>query len=160
MESGSLWATHYEYLNDATELVHGQELIRRAIEERVQACPGHIRNFMSYTYNECNNAHKDYSVYISCFCQKDDLLSQWRSYSAGGGGCSIGFAVRTLLPDGDVSVPLLHAGFGLTQVLYEEQDKFRLVHGVIDKVVGMLEEYDRLEPSCTGNPERLGVGPK
>jgi DUF2971 family protein len=30
-------------------------------------------------------------VYVCCFCEKDNLLSQWRSYSANGAGVSIGF---------------------------------------------------------------------
>jgi hypothetical protein len=36
-------------------------------------------------------SHPPEGVYICCFCEKDNLLSQWRSYSANGTGVSIGF---------------------------------------------------------------------
>jgi hypothetical protein len=38
----------------------------------------------------------DRQFYVFCFCEKPDLLSQWRAYADRGGGCAIGFDMRTL----------------------------------------------------------------
>lgn len=86
-----LWLTHSRYSNDDEELIHGFEIVREAIEEA--AARGTSRRYKEYLRHVTRllDAHPPEGVYICCFCEKDNLLSQWRSYSANGTGVSIGF---------------------------------------------------------------------
>ena len=47
------------------------------------------------------------NIFAACFCKEPDLLSQWRGYSGGMHGYSIGFDVRTLRDASDQSELML-----------------------------------------------------
>jgi len=34
--------------------------------------------------------------FVACFCEKGDVLSQWRGYASDGKGCSVGFSLKDL----------------------------------------------------------------
>ena len=90
-----LWLTHSRYSNDDEELTHGFEIVQETIEEMLAKARSKRRK--DYLENVGNIINRPLSegVYICCFCEKDNLLSQWRSYSANGNGVSVGFK-----PDG------------------------------------------------------------
>jgi len=56
--------------------------------------------------------------YVCCFCEEDDLLSQWRSYGANGTGVSLGFESTgfTFLTGADV--PSQTGLMSLSRVFY------------------------------------------
>jgi hypothetical protein len=98
LESGSLWATNSRFLNDPTEIEYAIGLFRHVGLDEIDTRPaprsfhaeavrGWIANFLDY-YQE------DAKVYVACFCENGDLLSQWRGYGAAGGGYSLGFAAE------------------------------------------------------------------
>lgn len=45
-----------------------------------------------------NNTYDSGSLtsFVSCFCEKGDVLSQWRGYANDGKGCSVGFSLKDL----------------------------------------------------------------
>src|SRR6202040_2422212 len=61
---------------------------------------------------------KERGICAVCFCSKGDLLSQWRAYSGGGYGYSIGFNPENLKALGEIS-KFDQAPFELAECFYD-----------------------------------------
>jgi len=83
-----LWLTHSLYSNDAEEMVHGTKVAKKVIDQALLN-PTHDP---IYLQELARLTSKPEGVYICCFCEKDNLLSQWRGYGANGSGVSLQFA--------------------------------------------------------------------
>ncbi|MDR3726988.1 MAG: DUF2971 domain-containing protein [Terracidiphilus sp.] len=118
--SQSIWATHIRYLNDSSEYKHGLEIIKREVlkikvdpstDLAVEGVPdasvvmeGIIRNAMSKVLEALDETYIfvasffDSSPNSSDVCAQDagDMLGQWRAYSGGSAGFSIGFDKEAL----------------------------------------------------------------
>ena len=89
LTSRTLWATHYRFLNDAQELDHGlSTLFNLSGEPEFQPALGWCS--MKTLWSQ------PLSFFVTCFCETDDLLSQWRGYAAEEVGYSIGFKASGL----------------------------------------------------------------
>lgn len=136
LETNVLFATHFEYLNDVSELKYGHDLLRSFVSEKAPYSILEDEDFDETNYNvdlaaDALRATKavfrhfvsnqkyfaDIDSYITSFCGKDDLLSQWRGYgSQNGGGYCIGFE------------------FKLNHMSYEDEPKMRqstLLHAIL-----------------------------
>ncbi len=86
-----LWLTHSRYSNDAEELTHGYRIVKKVIQEQLNSqCTRSRRNFLKEVRNIFETTSSE-GVYICCFCQDDNLLSQWRGYGASGSGVCLSF---------------------------------------------------------------------
>jgi len=68
-------------------------------------------------------------VYICCFCEKDNLLSQWRSYGANGTGVSVQVDAMGFSQVGGADCP-----FGLLRlwkVFYDPKTQEKIIKGAI-----------------------------
>src|SRR5687767_13984585 len=83
LENGDLWLSHSRYCNDEEEMAHGQRVVSAAITDALARAGAdavqtqylqELRSIIDQPANE--------GVYICCFCQRDNLLSQWRGYGA------------------------------------------------------------------------------
>ena len=93
LESQSLWATHYRYLNDFSELV----IFRKALanwRSTFYREPQHVDRLLKGLLDIfCGDQGKpsETEAYIVSFCDdKGDRLSQWRAYGRGD-GYALGF---------------------------------------------------------------------
>lgn len=99
--------TDAEFLNDARELNFGREELCRELESAGEqlstggyGTPGYNRGTVMKSAAEAlrrsaaNSQSPSTSVYVACFCENGDLLSQWRGYAAG--GYAIGFRTAAL----------------------------------------------------------------
>jgi hypothetical protein len=98
LSSSSIWATHYRFLNDSSERLHGLKLFREALYRKT--CE-------KYRSLDAGRTLTDYfdstttgvlDAYIACFCTDiggivdgDDRLSQWRGYAHGTQGYCLVF---------------------------------------------------------------------
>lgn len=102
IRSLSLWASDARYLNDSKELSYAAESLADAMLDlvgpddaahtaRIHDLAANVRqgNFIDPAWND--SLH---SAYVTSFCGRPDLLSQWRGYGAG--GYSIGFPTELL----------------------------------------------------------------
>jgi hypothetical protein len=125
VQDRKLWATDLRFLNDSSELALALELLRTEFDRIPMPEPdgyedgpdgptpwwdGWVRNPVERYLREWED---HFRCYVTCFCATDDLLSQWRGYTAGQ-GYSIGFdpvGLRTVPPHGnsfeDVEGPVL-----------------------------------------------------
>jgi hypothetical protein len=97
-----LWATHYAFLNDREELIHGEKVVQSAVEELADELEGDtrqiLRDFLSGWGAFRLSAHTD--VFVASFCTDGgDRLSQWRGYGGAGAGYAIGFKSIPALAD-------------------------------------------------------------
>ena len=99
LTSKVLWATNVLYLNDSSELLYGRSQARQILRRsRGGYFSTVIGEFLSRGENflDMSTLVPDRQFYVFCFCEKPDLLSQWRSYADRGGGCAIGFDTSAL----------------------------------------------------------------
>ena len=90
VQGHDLWLTHSRYSNDDEEMLHGQRTVQRVLEERRAAAAGDPDR-IAYLERLAAliKAPSPEGVYICCFCQTDNVLSQRRGYGANGTGVSI-----------------------------------------------------------------------
>ena len=89
-----------------------------------------VVEFLGRTMRTANSFDGMFDCYIACFCERDDLLNQWRVYANSGGGYALGMQAKeiglrwgTLHPTQD---------FVLRKVVYNEELQNKLVAEVID----------------------------
>ena len=91
LSTNCLWASNINYINDSTEYSYGigllNDVLNRTInniqDDTLKKYLSHIDGVMYF---------KKQSTYCISFCENKDLLSQWRGYTAGNTGVSIGFS--------------------------------------------------------------------
>lgn len=156
--SNTLLATDAEFLNDAQEMQFGRATVHEALLARAAALDPRpnpmldtseasramvIRSAADHLVSPVGGATepKWYAVYVACFCEDGDLLSQWRGYGKGG-GYALGFDAEVLssatLGDGLPS----HYGPSLIKVRYGVDQVDRVATEVL-AVVGQ---------TATGHP--------
>jgi hypothetical protein len=97
VQSGELWATKVQYMNDATEFGLAVTLSRERLVEKLK---GAENTKHQTTLNIILKRHHNIANINICavsFCEERDLLSQWRGYTNSGGGVAIGFQSRALV---------------------------------------------------------------
>jgi hypothetical protein len=88
----SMRCSYLDVLNDPMEYRYGENLIKDMIsnyigkeqDERIKKALTTIIDFTSVR----NFTHK---IFIACFCENNNLLSQWRGYGDNGVGYNLGF---------------------------------------------------------------------
>jgi hypothetical protein len=85
ISSQELWASDCRLLNDGTELSYAKDIFLKEVEKLKLPPPGRGSGYI------IPGSSLDYfQMYITCFCEDGDLLSQWRGYSTYQ-GYSLGF---------------------------------------------------------------------
>lgn len=124
LESRELWASNAAYLNDRTELLHTLLLLKELLagdpgDESPQgkgtAAMRHVlENFYQYM-----------DVYVACFCETRDLLSQWRAYGSGA-GYAIEFSGPTL-------ASWCFGRVAIQPAVYDATEQRRLLRDLLDR---------------------------
>jgi hypothetical protein len=128
---GDLWLTNSRFSNDAEELNLGYRIVKNVIdqkEQEAQTSPGshdwlrRLRVKFEATQSE--------QVYICCFCEENNLLSQWLGYADGGGGVSIEFDATgfTAISGADSLYGLMR----LWRVFYDSGQQNEIIRKCID----------------------------
>ena len=91
-----LWLTNSRYSNDEDEITLGYTVARRVIERKLRSAKRkRPKDAMRIEYLEALadliEEPPPEGFYVCCFCEKNNLLSQWRSYGANGTGVSLAF---------------------------------------------------------------------
>jgi hypothetical protein len=88
--NNDVWLTHAQYCNDEEELTHGVRLTQAVIQEHAKSVTPDRRAYLEELLRLLCDPQPD-PVYICCFCESGDLLSQWRAYAANATGVSLEF---------------------------------------------------------------------
>lgn len=89
LEGNSFLATHVEFSNDSEEYTIGKNLFAEYLENKIgheinnaQEVKEYINNWKERPTNEC---------FMICFCEDDNILSQWREYARNGVSIELDF---------------------------------------------------------------------
>ena len=93
LESQSIWCSHIQYFHDPSEWTYGENLVVKKINDILSRTEdSNIKVMLEDLKLYITTLSKRFfDVYAACFCINGNLLSQWRGYSNGGGGYSLGF---------------------------------------------------------------------
>jgi hypothetical protein len=144
IKGGALWASHVYYVNDAQEFSYARSFILSRFETRIQESDPNVAEKI----RRICEAYRGHSflfasvadVYIVCFCEKGDLLSQWRAYAAHGQGFALGFDPRQLMEAVHNDVELASHS-KLFRVLYDATEQQDWVDSAIDQLLAALEAH-------------------
>jgi hypothetical protein len=152
--SGSLWATHFQFLNDTSEMQYGLDGARAVANAPANQVPDEKRRFLRDTEEILDHTfeHKIAPPYVFSFCGVGDLLGQWREYGGGGSGFSIAFDYKELsgLFDGPT---------GALPITYDPTDQRDILSATVE---AYWETFLRWEHRCEQRfclpsaPEREG----
>ena len=94
--SGKIYASDTRYLNDSTDSAYVFNFLENHIAQRISGGTDHDQKY----YKKLSSALKTLrmsEVFVASFSEDGDSLSQWRAYSPGGLGFSIGFDAESLI---------------------------------------------------------------
>jgi hypothetical protein len=137
-----IFATHNQYLNDRREFVHAVNLFRDEIEHRRKKAYN-VKSSVSEYLERVNEflglPFEGINVCVCSFSEKGDLLSQWRAYSAGGAGFSIGFSgefLRTAVDSYE---------WYLARCVYRTNQQRRIISALADELIREHESGELAE---------------
>lgn len=125
LSEGNFWASDVRFMNDSSELTYAIELIDAEVKQVTSNSdmPESIRNFF---YNG-GVAHilNRWKPFVACFCEAEDLLSQWRGYGNSDAPVALGLNLvhycSFYLPSRTI----------FRKVIYEEEKQRQLVRDVM-----------------------------
>jgi Protein of unknown function (DUF2971) len=144
-----LRATSAYFLNDSTEITYGCKILARALDEWARNTSRSegalslrlLRDLRQSFGEDPLKMSPIRPVYLACFCEDDNLLSQWRAYGQAG-GYSIGFAVPS---DGIVGgmrpEPNIYTAKWL-KVEYDEREQAKKCEAILEAILPVLDEAD------------------
>jgi hypothetical protein len=83
IDSGCIWATHVSRLNDASENMHGFNLVIEHVRANLPIASRPL-------IEKALLGLRSVDTYVACYSTKSDLLSQWRNYTGTKVGYSLG----------------------------------------------------------------------
>jgi len=154
LQSHQIWATNVRFMNDRSELDYGINLVCRVFEEDEFVGKLPPKDKPAFTKIKktirlmLDDVEKNTTHFAICFCEKENLLSQWRGYGQSGSGFALGFETERLnefvaepCPDSNIrperSVPVI-----LRRVIYDEYAQKDFVRSCIRTIVKSIQ-FDR-----------------
>lgn len=116
--SGTMWGTNFAFMNDRSEFEYGVNLTRGCLLAAGALLPDSgARRSLAVAHKALEMAPCD--VYLTCFCEDGDLLSQWRGYGSPGSRYCIEFDASRL--------PIVAGVSPLNNVVYDQETHRRLL---------------------------------
>jgi hypothetical protein len=148
MRSKTIYASNIEFLNDATENKRIWELVQSEIDRRIKSAAKDEQDELKRLKKSLVQRHEHMEkVFVACFSEQRDLLSQWRAYGRGY-GYAIGFwgqKLAELATPKNSRVVQWHKGeptHRFAQVLYASKKDIPRINGLIDQLLFGLSESD------------------
>lgn len=128
---GDLWLTNSRYSNDDEELNYGHRLVDTVLDTLEDEAKENVARLDWLRRLRAQlRVTRDDHVYICCFCQKDNLLSQWRGYAENGGGISLEFDPIGFTAIAGPDCP--HGLMRLWKVFYKQEQQEKIIRDCIE----------------------------
>ena len=141
LKSRSIWCSHISSFNDPAEFKYGKSLVVNELQSALEYSHVHeIKLFLQKLIKDIETFELIYDVYIACFCESDNLLSQWRGYGASGGGYNIGIS----LFDNDIKFHHDYENINdieqeshviLRKIIYNEKEQIELIRKIVTVLI-------------------------
>jgi Protein of unknown function (DUF2971) len=140
LTTDQIWFTHYEHLNDDTELKFGMDMAKSVLAEIAARVP-QVKIFCDWTADlfSSENLRRTLGFYIASFSRNRDDPYQWERYGDTGRGFAIGLAPSLFAVVDNPNAPPLDKDF-VSGVSYGE-DAARFQHRTaIENITGIILE--------------------
>lgn len=146
LETGEMYATDARFLNDREELVHSAKYADMVIQNQPysQAVVDCVRQHVTRWFGVFLSLRNPYRNYVTCFTSRKDDLSQWRAYSLGSTGASVGLDLRGVYGAGS-----------LAPCIYRDEDKRRLLSDSFEEMFKVSEMHFRTDPALLLEPDAI-----
>jgi len=144
LQSGSIWASGAQYMNDWMEVVYGYDIImnglrdlveKRKLERRSRAVFKDVLRMMDSPDSPFIDA------YFAAFCEKGNLLSQWRAY-AGTQGFAIEFDPLVIKGELTLTTKAPARNLRLAKVEYDPKKQRENFDAMISELCETIENTD------------------
>lgn len=132
-ESEKLWATNIHYLNDYEEFKHAIEIATSVFYLMRPSQSPQINTLIDRIAKRFESIG-EISIYVACFSEEDDVLSQWRGFAAGG-GIAIGFIYDELK-----EIAEKHS-LGLVKCVYKYDEKAALIKSSLARSISKHADW-------------------
>ena len=132
VKSKSIYATNIRYLNDREEFNHAIGIAKEMLDEITtkygdnEPIKTFLPEILAGFFETGALSPQNTNIYTASFSLKEDQLSQWRGYSNGSCGVSLGFDLRAFRPPEEAGTLAIFA-----PCIYEDQPKSDLVRRAI-----------------------------
>ncbi len=152
LRSQRIWATEASYLIDANEIEYGLALVRAELSAVLESLKEEEeKRIVSLALGRL--VQRPLEVYVACFSEEADLLSQWKGFSNIGDGFAVGFAASELRRH-KRKFPMFN--ISLQKVVYDRAEQSKVVRSQIART---LAECRRLASQHVGaSAEIEGAG--
>jgi hypothetical protein len=165
VEHNELWASSAYFLNDSSEIMYGYGVLKEVLEDWIKSCGrdeysmalGFARDLLRGFGHDLLSKNIIDPIYLACFCEGGNLLSQWRAYGQTG-GYSLAFnffpfdASRILRPE-----PVTYTS-RLIKVEYDRLKQLERCRVILHEVLPIFDDssiaHAIREVSSVGNPNR------
>lgn len=123
----ALWASSIRHLNDSEEFAYAAGLVKELVTPKIMEAAYEVQRFYGFVFNIIDSLDEDASHAVASFSERGDSLSQWRAYTQGGIGFSIGFETGYLL-----NLAMLN-GFLLSKCTYDDAKHRKTIQDLLEE---------------------------
>lgn len=138
MHNRSIWFSHISTLNDPSELQYGKNLVISKLSEKIdKEKDNNIEMLLRGLAMEIEVfGLGSFHTYVACFCESDNLLSQWRSYASKGGGYNLGLCFNSDTKySHNLENPSDDSYIILRKIIYDPKDQEEVISRYISSIV-------------------------
>ena len=149
IEKNELWASSAFFLNDSAEITYGYGVLKDVLDVWLAK----DRPQESITIRLVQDLRKAFGeeplnkgvirpIYLACFCEDDNLLSQWRTYGQSG-GYSLGFKVPpdVFTPKGFEPEPRTYTS-KWARVEYDRSEQAKKCTAILEPLLAIFDNPD------------------
>jgi Protein of unknown function (DUF2971) len=126
IETDSIYATNFRYVNDLTEFTYANDLLRNELSRTQDNQNIEVYGAFRHILQSPEMLLAGTDLYLACFCEDGDLLSQWRAYGSRGGGYALGFRASA------ANAHKMNPRKSLYRVTYDEEQQVRLLRFLVE----------------------------
>lgn len=143
LQSKAIWASDVSSLNDKNEIVHANEVLEQALENRFLSMGIKDNVWFHGIALQVRSIKARIGRCVASFCEDNDQLSLWRPYASDGMGASIGFQSSAL------AKVAAEQGFELKKVVYDRKIQYAICMAYVTNL------FDRfgIESKISGLPD-------
>jgi Protein of unknown function (DUF2971) len=139
LKNAEMWCTLASHMNDKQECRFAHGVAKRIAYTELSKADTGFREKFTVELTEQLERYEVLKVYVACFSECEDLLSQWRGYG-GNSGYALGFSSNALKALGE------RQGFAFDDVKYKNDEHEALLRPIILDLISKFDSnWDRKE---------------
>jgi hypothetical protein len=147
-KSCHMWATHVRHLNDSEEYHSALTRVEEVLQELLR---GTEYGPTQWTPHDALRHMREAPVFVTCFSEMGNLLSQWRAYCPKG-GYAIGFDPKHL----DELIRNQDSTFA--KCIYDETKQDRMIEAIARALIDTFKDIDIKTLLNPENPALVALG--